>query len=235
MLSLTEGDLIIGLGSLGDRHPGGAQHPLHDAAASAADGGLRCHRAGQEWSRPWRLRCCSAMKDAIAAKIATLPQHLRQSLDVGSRQGARPACSVHRHRTAGVSSPIRTVRGSGAPREHQWPSTAVLSEGNRPIALGRRRDRRGRDSAQQPTSQDTRLEEHPPKPSTITYSHSNQPVLPRPLEPGLARDRSAELLRPCDFVATAMLTALLTSAVSGVVENVRATIIREKQSRIAQQ
>ena len=33
----------------------------------------------------------------------------------------------------------------------------------------------------------------------------------------------------------AMLTALLTSAVSAVVENVRATIIREKQSRIAQQ
>src|SRR5436190_22129143 len=32
-----------------------------------------------------------------------------------------------------------------------------------------------------------------------------------------------------------MLTALLTSAVSAVVENVRATIIREKQSRMAQQ
>ena len=32
-----------------------------------------------------------------------------------------------------------------------------------------------------------------------------------------------------------MLTALLTKAVSAVVENVRATIIREKQSRIAQQ
>ena len=32
-----------------------------------------------------------------------------------------------------------------------------------------------------------------------------------------------------------MLTALLTRAVSGVVEKVRATIIREKQSRIAQQ
>jgi hypothetical protein len=32
-----------------------------------------------------------------------------------------------------------------------------------------------------------------------------------------------------------MLTALLTSAVSADVENVRATIKREKQSRIAQQ
>jgi hypothetical protein len=32
-----------------------------------------------------------------------------------------------------------------------------------------------------------------------------------------------------------MLTALLTNAVSGAVENVRATIIREKQSRMAQQ
>src|SRR5277367_2808115 len=37
------------------------------------------------------------------------------------------------------------------------------------------------------------------------------------------------------LLATAMLTALLTSAVSGVVENVRATTIREKQSRMAQQ
>ena len=36
-------------------------------------------------------------------------------------------------------------------------------------------------------------------------------------------------------MSTAMLTALLTSAVSAVVEKVRATIIREKQSRIAQQ
>jgi hypothetical protein len=37
------------------------------------------------------------------------------------------------------------------------------------------------------------------------------------------------------LLATAMLTALLTREVSAVVENVRATIIREKQSRIAQQ
>jgi hypothetical protein len=37
------------------------------------------------------------------------------------------------------------------------------------------------------------------------------------------------------LLATAMLTALSTSAVSGVVENVRATIFGEKQSRLAQQ
>jgi hypothetical protein len=35
--------------------------------------------------------------------------------------------------------------------------------------------------------------------------------------------------------AVAMLTALLTRAVSAVVENVRATILREKQSRMVQQ
>jgi len=40
---------------------------------------------------------------------------------------------------------------------------------------------------------------------------------------------------PVDRFAVAMLTALLTRAVSAVVENVRATIIREKQSRMAQQ
>ena len=43
-------------------------------------------------------------------------------------------------------------------REHQWPPAAVFSEGNRPIALGCRRDRRRRDGSQQPTSQDTQLE-----------------------------------------------------------------------------
>lgn len=37
------------------------------------------------------------------------------------------------------------------------------------------------------------------------------------------------------LLPTAMLTALLTSAVSAVVEKVRATIMCEKQSRIAQQ
>ncbi len=37
------------------------------------------------------------------------------------------------------------------------------------------------------------------------------------------------------LLPTAMLTALLTSAVSAVVENPRATIMREKQSRVAQQ
>jgi hypothetical protein len=37
------------------------------------------------------------------------------------------------------------------------------------------------------------------------------------------------------LLSTAMLTALLTSAVSAVVEKVRATIMREKQSKIAQQ
>ena len=37
------------------------------------------------------------------------------------------------------------------------------------------------------------------------------------------------------LLATAMLTALSAKAVSAVVENVRATIIREKQSKIAQQ
>ena len=47
---------------------------------------------------------------------------------------------------------------------------------------------------------------------------------------------ACRIVAPLRFLlATAMLTALLTRAVSGVVENVRATIIREKQSRIAQQ
>ncbi|WP_421840130.1 hypothetical protein [Mycobacterium sp.] len=45
--------------------------------------------------------------------------------------------------------------------------------------------------------------------------------------------RTVELLRV--LFSTAMLTALLTRAVSAVVEKARATIMGEKQSRIAQQ
>ncbi len=47
---------------------------------------------------------------------------------------------------------------------------------------------------------------------------------------------ACRIVGPLRFLlSTAMLTALLTSAVSAVVEKVRATIMREKQSRIAQQ
>jgi transposase, IS30 family len=67
-----EGDLIIGsdrssIGTLVERTTS-----VHHAAASAADGWLRCHGGGQEWPRSGRLRA-QAMKDAIAAKITSLP------------------------------------------------------------------------------------------------------------------------------------------------------------------
>ena len=50
-----EGDFDHRLGPLSDRHPGGANHPLYDAAAYAADGWLRYHRTDQEWPRLRRL------------------------------------------------------------------------------------------------------------------------------------------------------------------------------------
>jgi IS30 family transposase len=52
---------------------------VHHAAASAVDGWLRCHGAGQEWPRLVGYGA-QAMKDAIAAKITSLPAYLRQSL-----------------------------------------------------------------------------------------------------------------------------------------------------------
>ena len=65
-------------GQLGDRHPGRAHHPVHDAAVSAAHG------------RPWRTRIkngpalaghgAEAVRDAIASSITTLPEQLRKAL-----------------------------------------------------------------------------------------------------------------------------------------------------------
>ena len=50
-----EGDLILGPGQLGDRHPGRAHQPLHDAAAPAADGRPR-RPPGQERAGAHRAR-----------------------------------------------------------------------------------------------------------------------------------------------------------------------------------
>ena len=73
-----EGDLILGIDQLRDRHAGGAHDPVHDAAASAADDRrpARESRTGP----PLAGHGAEAVRDAIAAAIITLPEQLRRSL-----------------------------------------------------------------------------------------------------------------------------------------------------------
>ena len=63
---------------VGDRHPGGADHQLHDAAA------------------PARRYTPELVRDALAAKIETLPEILRASLtwDQGPEMGKWKQVSV---------------------------------------------------------------------------------------------------------------------------------------------
>ena len=64
---------------LGDRHPGRAHHPVHDAAAPAADG--RPRRQPRVKNGPALAgHGAEAVRDAIAATITTLPEQLRRSL-----------------------------------------------------------------------------------------------------------------------------------------------------------
>ena len=74
-----EGDLIIGLEQLRDRHAGRAHHPVHHAAAPAAHG--RPRRPAAVKNGPALAgHGAEAVRDAIAASIATLPEQLRRSL-----------------------------------------------------------------------------------------------------------------------------------------------------------
>ena len=73
-----EGDLILGLGQLGDRHAGRAHDPVHDAASPPADGAASGPRVKN--GPALAGHGAEAVRDAIAAAITTLPEQLRRSL-----------------------------------------------------------------------------------------------------------------------------------------------------------
>ena len=75
-----EGDLIIGLEQVGDRHAGRADHPFHHAVAPAPDGRPRHRRARIKNGPALAGHGAEAVRDAIAATIGTLPEQLRRSL-----------------------------------------------------------------------------------------------------------------------------------------------------------
>ncbi len=75
-----EGDLILGLASFSDRDAGGAQHPLMRCCCTWPP--MPGHREGPRVHNGPALagHGAEAVRDAIAAAIASLPDTLRRSL-----------------------------------------------------------------------------------------------------------------------------------------------------------
>ena len=123
-----------------------------------------------------------AMKDALAAKMTTLPEQLRRSLtwDRGKELPARPAQNRYRHHRS--TSPTRTALAA-APTRTPTVCCASTSPKAPTFAMERRGPRSRRPRAQQPTPQDPRLEDTRRGPQRTATLDSNRPVLRRPVEP----------------------------------------------------
>ena len=96
-----EGDLILGLGPLGDRHAGGAHHPgltmlLHLPPMAGHGSGAR-EKNGPALAG----HGAEAVRDAIARTIISLPEQLRRSLTWD--QGAEMAQHAHLRVDTGLS------------------------------------------------------------------------------------------------------------------------------------
>jgi len=100
------------------------------------------------------------MKNALASSIDDAARAAAQVADLGPRQRTGPARGAQdRDRHPGL------LRRPGEPvaarheRKHQRVAAPVLPQRNRPCSLERRGDRSRRQRAQQPTTQDARLED----------------------------------------------------------------------------
>ena len=83
-----------------------------------------------------------AVRDAIARKITTLPELLRQSLtwDQGAEMAQHPQTD-NRHRTSRLLLRSAQPLAARHEREHQRAATAVFPEGDRPVRAQRGRAR----------------------------------------------------------------------------------------------
>jgi hypothetical protein len=116
---------------LGHRHARGAHDALHDAAAPAAQGGLRHRRARQERAAAGRTRCRGGARGDhphdhnLARAAATVS-------DLGPGCGDEPArAATDRGRRSGVLLRSPQPVAARHEREHQRAFAPVLPEGHR--------------------------------------------------------------------------------------------------------
>ena len=199
-----EGDLILGLdssaiGTLVERTTRFTMllHlPPHGRPRRRAAGQERAALAGHG---------AEAVRDAIAASIATLPEQLRRSLtwDQGAEM-AQHAQLAHRHRPGDLLLRPAQPLAARHQREHQRAAAPVLPEGHRPSPAHRRRPRRRRRRPQQPAAQDPRLEDARRSPRRASTLSSTRQCCDDRLNlgstpPGRFRQRSREAgLAPVD-------------------------------------
>ena len=178
-----------------------------------------------------------AVRDAIATTITALPGQLRRTLTWD--QGKEMARHAQLTADTGVpsTSAIRTAPGSAAPtrtptaccastspRAPTWPAGALMSSAPSPprSTAGHAKHSAGK---------------HPPRPSTTSYSHSNKPVLRRPVESALgARRRCGERAWAVGCPARPRVHSAISSASSGssvgMLAAVRQPMIRRENTSV---
>ena len=152
-----EGDLIIGtdrsaIGTLVERTSRFTMllHlPPHARAATAR---------GSRTGRPVTGAGAEAVRDAIAAQLGGLPEHLRRSLtwDQGAELAQHARLKIDTGLAGLLLRPAEPLAARHQ-REHQRAAAPVLPQGHRPRAPQPRRPGRRRRRAQRPPAQDARM------------------------------------------------------------------------------
>jgi hypothetical protein len=111
-------------------------------------------------------RGAEAVRDTIAATITTLPERLRQELtwDRGKEMVQHTQLKIDTGVTVYFADPHSpwqrgTNENTNGLLRQYFPKGTDLSQEHRSVSLGTRRTRRGCHRTQQPTMQDTRLED----------------------------------------------------------------------------
>ena len=118
------------LGTLGHRHPGRANDPVHDAGPSASRRGLSAQAHAKNGPALAGYGAVT-MKDALAAKMTTLPEQLRRSLtwDRGKELSAHAAFKVETGIPVYFADPQQPLAARHQ-REHEWVASPILPQGN---------------------------------------------------------------------------------------------------------
>jgi hypothetical protein len=181
----TEGDLIIGLRPLCDRHCRGTHLPLHRPRPRAPTRGLRRPATSQERSGPRRLRRhCHEGRPRINHGV-----HACRAASVVRSPGteAKSCQPTHSSRSTPASrssSPIRTRHGSAPPTRTPTDCSANTSPGELTFPVGVLKNS---SQSRTPSTTDparSSAGRPPPKPSTNNFGPSDRQVLQRLVEPG---------------------------------------------------